>query len=272
MKKRTATPLLRAASLVAGSAMTSCSVEARPTGEPTEASPVAPVEMAPHHTVTLAVTTEDDQRPDKPISLTLRAPGVTGGPPLATAEFPFTDRVTVIRWQIDPSVPLPLTYTVGANVQLGDAPSPRDLHAVVTEKVTSVGILRLRPKVPLVDVVLESAMPKMPVYANTKGAHHQQEPAGPAEVLRVMLDAPPDTAGGPLHVMVTRDGQTQPFLRNFVHVGSFPAELVLRLPPDETLFQDVFYTFEIGEETPRHVITTLRSPPHETVRATLAKP
>lgn len=270
MKKRTASPLLRASALMTGSALFGCSVSAQPSAEPTEDSPTEPLELADTHRVTLQVLVPDDAKPTGPIRVELRAPGAEG-PPLATREFPLTGRSTAIDWDVDPSVPLTTRLHVRAYAPVADAPSPRDLIAEATGAITSLLTLKLHPQVALVEVALNStvlAEARRPVYANTKGSHHMQdrhpravnEPPPPAPppppVTTITVHAP---NGAPVRVLniTVADGDNQVFNKAVI-VPSFPAELVLHPPKGATWPEAATVRFVANDGSPNAFVGELR--------------
>ncbi len=136
-----------------------------------------------------------------------------------------------------------------------DPSTSEDLDYVgvgIGEPGSSPGVLML-PRVSTLTATLEHATPQMPVYANTKGSHHYQEPLQeapppqPRAQLRITREAPliPAHISTTLQVSLFEGDADTPTYDKFVGVPRFPLELSLFLPPSTLVPADARLELEI---------------------------
>lgn len=253
MKRRSVRPLLRQALIASG--LIACADEtASSEGEEGEPELQAAAEGVEKRRIWVGVYLPEGADPKGPVTITLFSRD--GKEPLLTKTVPRTgEQNQTVTWE--PEVPLPVSLRAEVVVPFdGDPSTSEDLDYVgvgVGEPGRSPGVLML-PRVSTLTATLEPAVPQEPVYANTKGSHHYQEPPGetlppkPRTQLRITRERPliPAHVSTTLQVsLFVGDGDTPTYI-DFVGVPRFPLDLGVFLPPGTSAPADARLELEIS--------------------------
>ncbi|MCB9690990.1 MAG: hypothetical protein H6736_04170 [Alphaproteobacteria bacterium] len=243
MKRRTSTPLLRA---MVGSAILGCAGSGETGIADVEAStPPAPepVELAPTREMTVLVEVPEDYTLQKgtPMIYVRNAAGELLRQSSVILN-PRPERVSRTRWTFDHRIEVPRVVDVELVIPYDDQetpyPSREDLYArqpVVVGETVTLRPTRYMPQVEATlalwepeEVELEKG-PERPIYANTKGSHHYQDPP-PQQAARLDVEGPDEEVFRTLLIRLLFDGETKRELRATVTVPRLPAEVAVVAP------------------------------------------
>ncbi|MEZ4319833.1 MAG: hypothetical protein R3F61_20140 [Myxococcota bacterium] len=265
MRRRPASPLLRASAGAVGTLLVACgsTAEPAPPSEPVPAQPEAEpeVELADTHELTVKIVMPESYVykgvPMLYLDIGEEQPITLGSVQISGNE----DRTYVIRRQVDPRVKLPKRVRVflHAPADADEAnPSPDDQYAEATGVVGEEFLLEASRYVPQVTLSLRPPEkpkddPAQQVYANTKGSHHYQDEPGPEVLLRIDLEGADLKGPQQVKVRIAFDPPSSGSLEGTIEVPRLPAEIAI----DVLSSRGRKHTFQVfvdaGEEgTPGH--------------------